>query len=56
MRLIEQYYTDFVRAGAALGIAEQARLKEINAEAALLQTQFSQNVLCLLYTSDAADE
>ena len=45
VRLIEQYYTDFVRAGAALGSAEQARLKEINAEAALLQTQFSQNVL-----------
>lgn len=45
LRLVEQYYTDFVRAGAALGPEQQRRLKEINAELALLQTQFSQNVL-----------
>ena len=45
LRLVEQYYTDFVRAGAALGPDQQRRLKEINAEMALLQTQFSQNVL-----------
>lgn len=45
VRLIEQYHTDFVRAGAALDEAQQTRLKQINAELALLQTQFSQNVL-----------
>ncbi len=45
VRLIEQYHTDFVRAGAALSAGQQTRLKQINAELALLQTQFSQNVL-----------
>ncbi len=45
VRLIEQYHTDFIRAGAALDSAEQTRLKEINGELAMLQTQFSQNVL-----------
>lgn len=44
-RLLEQYYVDFVRAGAALQLDLQRRLKEINAELALLTTQFSQNVL-----------
>lgn len=45
VRLIEQYHTDFVRAGAALSSEEKSRLKEINGELASLQTQFSQNVL-----------
>ncbi len=45
VRLIEQYHTDFVRAGAALDAAQKSRLKEINGELASLQTQFSQNVL-----------
>lgn len=44
-RLIEKYYTDFVRAGAELSETEQARVQEINAELAGLQTSFSQNVL-----------
>lgn len=44
-RLLERYYIDFVRAGAALDDAQQERMKEINAEIAVLQTQFSQNVL-----------
>lgn len=44
-RLIEQYHTDFVRAGAALSSEEKSRLKEINGELASLQTKFSQNVL-----------
>lgn len=44
-RLLEQYYTDFVRAGAQLNEQQQARLREINAETASLQTRFSQNVL-----------
>ncbi|MCH7816439.1 MAG: M3 family metallopeptidase [Proteobacteria bacterium] len=44
-RLLEQYYIDFVRAGAALEVDQQQRLKEINALLAVLETQFSQNVL-----------
>lgn len=44
-RLLQQYYVDFVRAGADLESEQQQRLKEINAELAVLQTQFSQNVL-----------
>ena len=44
-RLIEKYYTDFVRAGAKLSSKEKERLKTINGEIAVLQTQFSQNVL-----------
>lgn len=45
LRLLERYYIDFVRAGAALSEAEQQRMKEINAEIAVLETDFSQNVL-----------
>ena len=45
VRLIERYHTNFVRAGAQLPPAAQARLKAINAEQAKLGTQFSQNVL-----------
>ena len=44
-RLIEEYYTDFVRAGAQVSAAEKERLKAINAELATLGTAFSQNVL-----------
>lgn len=44
-RLIEEYYTDFVRAGAELSESEQERMRAINAELATLQTSFSQNVL-----------
>ena len=44
-RLLEQYHTDFVRAGAALNVDQQQRMKELNAEIAVLQTAFSQNVL-----------
>ena len=45
VRLIEQYHTDYVRAGAALSREEKSRLREINGELASLQTKFSQNVL-----------
>jgi peptidyl-dipeptidase Dcp len=45
MRLVEKYYTDFVRAGANLSEADKVRLKQINAELASLGTQFGQNVL-----------
>mgnify|MGYP001342378925 CR=1 FL=1 len=45
VRLMEKYYTDFVRAGAKLSPKEKERLKAINSEIAVLQTTFSQNVL-----------
>ena len=45
IRLIEEYYTDFVRAGAELSDADKERMQAINAELAALQTTFSQNVL-----------
>jgi peptidyl-dipeptidase Dcp len=44
-RLIEEYYSDFVRAGAELSESEQERMRAINSELATLQTSFSQNVL-----------
>ncbi len=44
-RLVERYYTDFVRAGAKLSEADKTRLKTINGELAKLGTTFSQNVL-----------
>jgi peptidyl-dipeptidase Dcp len=45
VRLIERYYTDFVRSGANLTEAQKTRVKAINAEMATLTTQFGQNVL-----------
>lgn len=44
-RLVERYYTDFVRAGANLGDADKAKLKEINARLATLGTQFDQKLI-----------
>jgi len=44
-RLIEEYYSNFIRAGALLSEADQDRLRAKNAEIANLQTAFSQNVL-----------
>jgi peptidyl-dipeptidase Dcp len=45
VRLIERYYTDFIRSGANLTEAQKTRIKEINSEMATLGTKFSQNVL-----------
>ena len=45
VRLVERYYTDFVRAGANLTEEQKARVKAINAEMATLSTKFGQNVL-----------
>lgn len=42
--LLERYRRDFVRAGAMLTAADQAKLKVLNAEIASLQITFSQNV------------
>ena len=44
-RLIEQYYVDFVRAGARLSESQKERMQEINAELAALSSRFTQNVL-----------
>ena len=59
-RLLERYHIDFVRAGAALTEAEQERMRAINSELAVLQTDFSQNVLSevneLAIVVDSAEE
>ncbi|MFJ4187326.1 M3 family metallopeptidase [Kitasatospora sp. NPDC089509] len=44
LRLLERWYTAFVRSGARLGAAEQVRLRGLNAELAALGTTFQQNV------------
>ncbi|MGD2009003.1 MAG: M3 family metallopeptidase, partial [Cellvibrionales bacterium] len=45
MKLLQDTYKDFVRAGALLDDAGQERMREINTELASLQTTFRQNVL-----------
>lgn len=45
IRLLEKTYKDFVRAGAALDIDQQDRMKGLNAEIAVLETNFRQNIL-----------
>jgi peptidyl-dipeptidase Dcp len=42
--LLERYHTEFVRAGAHLGTAEQDELRAINAELASLTTEFGNRV------------
>ena len=44
-RLLERYYTDFVRSGAMLDDTQKSRLREINSQLAALGAEFSQNVL-----------
>jgi peptidyl-dipeptidase Dcp len=44
-RLLERYRRDAVRAGARLGPAEQARLRELNAELSTLSTEFGSRLL-----------
>ena len=59
-RLLERYHIDFIRAGAALSEEQQERMREINSQLAVLQTQFSQNVLSevndLAIVVDTAEE
>ena len=43
--LVEKYYRDFVRSGSNLSTEQKDRLKTINSEISVLQTNFSQNVL-----------
>ena len=45
VRLVERYYSDFVRAGANLTDTQKTRVKAINAKLAALATKFNQNVL-----------
>ncbi|WP_330254300.1 M3 family metallopeptidase [Nocardia sp. NBC_00565] len=45
VRLLEQYHIRFVRAGAQLDAAGQARLRELNAELATAGTEFGQHIL-----------
>jgi peptidyl-dipeptidase Dcp len=45
LRLVEETYREFVRAGAELAPADKERLRSINAELAELRTRFDQNVL-----------
>lgn len=45
LRLVEENYKDFIRAGAQLSDADKEKLKAMNAELATLQTTFSQNVM-----------
>lgn len=52
LRLLEEYYKDFVRAGAKLSVEEKAQIMQINAELATLTTAFGQNILS--ETNDSA--
>lgn len=45
LRLLEEYHTDFVRAGAKLSDADKNKLRDMNSKIAELATKFSQNVL-----------
>jgi peptidyl-dipeptidase Dcp len=44
-QLLKIYYQRFVRAGALLAPAEQAKLREINTQLSVLQTSFAQKLL-----------
>lgn len=44
-KLVEDYYADFVQAGANLSDEDKAKLKELNSKLATLQTQFNQTLL-----------
>ncbi len=44
-RLLERYYTRFVRAGALLSPADKEQLKKLNEEESKLNTQFQDNIL-----------
>ncbi|MDR1645272.1 MAG: M3 family metallopeptidase [Tannerellaceae bacterium] len=44
-KLLEETYKDFVRGGANLNADDQAKLRELNSQLALLQLTFGQNML-----------
>ena len=45
VRLVERHHTDFVRAGAALPVEQQARLRELNDEISKATTKFGSTLL-----------
>ncbi len=45
LRLLEEYYKEFVRSGAKLSPEQKIRISEINAELASLTTIYGQNIL-----------
>ena len=59
-RMLEKIYKDFIRAGAALDIDQQEKMKKLNAEIAVLETKFRQNILSevndLAITVDSREE
>lgn len=44
-KLLDETYKDFVRGGANLNAADQARLRQLNSELSMLQLTFGQNML-----------
>lgn len=60
-KLLENYHTRFIRAGAALNAEEQAQMRELNGKLSSLTVQFGENVLNetnafeLILTSDDLD-
>jgi peptidyl-dipeptidase Dcp len=59
-RLVERHHTDFVRAGAALPVEQQARLRELNDEISKATTRFGSTLLAeansmALHVTDVAD-
>lgn len=44
-RVVEKYYSDFVRNGARLNDAQQAELRKLNEELSMLSLQFADNLL-----------
>jgi peptidyl-dipeptidase Dcp len=60
LRLLERRHTRFVRGGARLDEAGQARLRELNAELATLGTTFKQNLVAATHAAalvfDSANE
>lgn len=44
-KLLEETYKDFVRGGANLDAAKQAKLRELNSELSMLELTFGQNML-----------
>ncbi len=44
-KLLENYYNQFIRSGAALSEEDKARTREINERISVLQVQFGENVL-----------
>jgi len=45
LRVVEKYYSDFVRSGALLNQEQQAELRKLNEELSMLSLQFGNNLL-----------